>query len=126
MSLFKGMLAMKTDKSWKILYATIEGNFLIGYRSSMSDSNKLTFSEHKRFELDFAKVVRSSFQFGKKVVPAFMLVSDKKPTLFCGPKIPEWIDILTRFAGEGARALAAQPLLSEKERKRWLQKNNGK
>ena len=126
-----GMLALKTDKSWKVLLCVVEGPNLICYKrtSSLTDDSdrpgnkKPTFEEHKRLPLDFAKVVRSSFTFGKRVVPAIMLVVEKKPYLFTGRNIPEWIDLLKRFAGEGAREAENQPLVSEKELKRWKDKS---
>jgi hypothetical protein len=116
----KGMLALKTDKSWKIYHCVVEGAYLLCYRSIPSETGKKpTFEESKKIPLDFAKIIRSSFTFGKKVVPAFMIVVDNKPSLFIGKGIPEWIDILQRFSGEGAKAAAAMPLVSEKEVKRW-------
>lgn len=132
MALHIGMLALKTDKSWKVLLCVVEGSNLICYRktSGLTDdeerkgSKKPTFEEHKRIPLDFAKVVRSSFTFGKKVVPAFMILVDKKPYLFTGRNIPEWIDLMKRFAGEGAREAENQPLVSEKELKRWKDRSN--
>jgi hypothetical protein len=120
LALHKGMLALKTDKSWKILHCVVEGSSFVGYRAIPSENGKkLTFEENKRIPLDFAKIIRSSFTFGKKVVPAFMVVVDNKPSLFCGKAIPEWIDIIQRFSGEGTKAAAAMPLISEKELKRW-------
>lgn len=115
----KGMLAIKTDKSWKIVYCTMGGGFFTAYRSSTSDSGRQSFSEYKKLELNFAKVVRSSHSFGKRIVPAFMIVVDSKASLFCGMGITEWIDSLQRFAGEGLKAQANQPLISSSERKRW-------
>lgn len=118
-ALHSGMLALKTDKSWKILLCVIQGSFLFAYRPSSPSSSSSSFVEHKRIPLDFAKIIRSSFSFGKKIVPSFLIVSDNKPFLFTGRNIPEWLDILKRFAGEGAREAANQPLVSDKERKRW-------
>lgn len=120
MTIHKGMLALKTDKSWKVLHCVIEGTNFIGYRALPTDpGKKVAFETYKTIPLDFAKIIRSSFTFGKKVVPAFMIVVDSKPALFCGLGIPDWIEILQKFSGEGAKAAANQPLISEKELKRW-------
>lgn len=129
LALHIGPLALKTEKSWKVLLCVIEGSYLVAYKrtSGLSDDGsggkKPTYEEHKRIGLDFAKVIRSSFTFGKRTVPAFMIVADKKPYLFTGKGIPEWIDMLKRFAGEGTRELESQPLVSEKEAKRWKEKS---